>query len=128
MAPGSAPHPIPIRIQALTLVSAGMPHDAVGACLRMSPRTVRAIQKKAKDRGFDPAVDMKIEMRFVEDGKRTGRPKKDRDGEREGKRKGGNEVGEGNEDGDDDDDDDGDDGGDEGQVVAAEQGGDDAKD
>ena len=37
-------------------------------------RTVQRLQKKARERGYDPAVSTTIEARFVEDAPRSGRP------------------------------------------------------
>jgi len=39
-------------------------------------RTIYGIQKKARDRGYNPSKDTKIFLRYVEDAPRVGRPKK----------------------------------------------------
>jgi transposase len=39
-------------------------------------RTIYGIQKKAKDRGYNPSKDTKILLHYVEDAPRVGRPKK----------------------------------------------------
>lgn len=69
-------HPLSVRVQALALVTAGIPYSVVSQTTRIPPRTLQYLVKKARERGFNPAVDPRIMMEYVEDGKRTGRPKK----------------------------------------------------
>ncbi|KMP01311.1 hypothetical protein CIHG_01600 [Coccidioides immitis H538.4] len=68
-------HPIAIRIQALALVSWGIPVNEVSTALGIPARTLRAIEKRAKDRGYKPQENQRIDISFVEDAKRSGRPK-----------------------------------------------------
>lgn len=75
MAPGSSPHPVELRIQALALMTAGHEMRSIEQTLKISIRTLQSIRKKALDRGFNPQTDPRIRREYVEDGKRSGRPK-----------------------------------------------------
>ncbi|KMP07861.1 hypothetical protein CIHG_02830 [Coccidioides immitis H538.4] len=47
-------HPIAIRIQALALVSWGIPVNEVSTALGIPARTLQAIEKQAKDHSYKP--------------------------------------------------------------------------
>lgn len=70
-----ASHPVGVRIQALALLTEGIPPERVAAITQMSPRNLRYLLQKAKSRGFNPEIDPRIKIEYVEDGKRSGRPK-----------------------------------------------------
>ncbi|KAL2013090.1 hypothetical protein VTN00DRAFT_615 [Thermoascus crustaceus] len=77
--PGGTPtkfHPVSVRIQALALLTAGIPQSVVSQTTQIPVRSLQYLLKKARERGFDPAVDPRIMMEHVEDGKRTGRPRR----------------------------------------------------
>lgn len=67
--------PIETRIQALSLAAWGIPSKDIAAYLGLPQRTVQDIYNRAKARGFDPTQDPRIKMEFVEDAKRSGRPR-----------------------------------------------------
>ncbi|OJD18051.1 hypothetical protein AJ78_01881 [Emergomyces pasteurianus Ep9510] len=75
MAPGSTPHSVALRIQALSLIAFGIPIPEIESHLQISKRTLYAIRKKAFDRGFNPAQNTHILLDYVEDEPRSGRPK-----------------------------------------------------
>ena len=68
-------HPIVLRVQALALLTIGVPESHVSEITGIPPRTLRYIRKKAHDRGFNPSIDGRIQEFHVADGQRTGRPK-----------------------------------------------------
>jgi hypothetical protein len=68
-------HPIVLRVQALALLTIGVPESHVSEITGIPPRTLRYIRKKAHDRGFNPSIDGRIQEFHVSDGQRTGRPK-----------------------------------------------------
>lgn len=43
--------------------------------LQVDIQTTRDIIQKGQDRGYNPAQCMRVKLEYVEDGKRTGRPK-----------------------------------------------------
>jgi transposase len=69
------PHSISIHIQALTMASLGIDIKIIAANLSLSRQIIQYWVKKAMDRGYNPAVDPRIHLEYVEDGKRSGRPK-----------------------------------------------------
>jgi hypothetical protein len=68
------------RVQVLTLLYCTPGHlgkekyDWITSITGVAPRTQRDINKKAKDRGFNPEVDLRIRDEYVVDEPRTGRP------------------------------------------------------
>lgn len=72
-----APHDIATRVQALTLKVNGFSDKEILEQTGVASRTIRHIYSRARKRGFDPDVSKKIELKHIEDGKRTGRPRKD---------------------------------------------------
>lgn len=54
----------------------GVDIKVVEATLGLSRQTIQYWVKKARERGYNPAVDLRILPEYVEDGKRSGRPKK----------------------------------------------------
>lgn len=63
------------RIQALTLLAEGFSTAAVFAKTGMPERSAQRLKKKAYERGFRPEEDPRILEAYVEDGKKSGRPK-----------------------------------------------------
>ena len=63
-------------MQALTLLQKKTPMAQIIKDTGYSERTIYRIQKKAKERGYDPSKDMKILLRYVEDATQVGRLKK----------------------------------------------------
>lgn len=68
-------HPIELRVQALTLITFGVDIRAVEAITGMPRTTIQYLVRKARERGYNPAVDPRIRREYVEDGKRSGRPR-----------------------------------------------------
>ena len=68
-------HPISIRIQALALLHSGIDIEHIMAATGMSCQAIQYWDQKAKKRGFNPAIDPRILMEYVEDSRRSGRPK-----------------------------------------------------
>lgn len=66
---------IPQRVQALTLISLGWQIPDIEASLKIPQRTLRRIKQKAEERGYNPAVDCRILLHHVEDGRAGGRKK-----------------------------------------------------
>jgi transposase len=66
---------IATRAQALTLKAMGRPNAEIQLITGMQPRTVQLLYQKALERGFDPETKI-ILNHHVDDGKRSGRPKK----------------------------------------------------
>ncbi|GFF84593.1 hypothetical protein IFM47457_06533 [Aspergillus lentulus] len=58
------------------MVTIGVDIKVVEASLGLSRQTFQYWVKKARERGYNPAVDFRILPEYVEDGKRSGRPKK----------------------------------------------------
>ena len=52
------------------------PARAAAAAGIKSERTVKRLQQKARDRGFDPSVSQIVQISYVEDNTRSGRPRK----------------------------------------------------
>ncbi|KAK8167941.1 hypothetical protein IWX90DRAFT_126091 [Phyllosticta citrichinensis] len=72
-----APHDIATRVHALALKVNGFTDKDILDQTGVASRTIRHIYSRARKRGFDPDKSKRIELRFIEDGKRTGRPRKD---------------------------------------------------
>jgi transposase len=68
-------HSTELRAQVLTLWAIGWPNTKISRSLALPPKTVRNMIEKGKDRGYNPTRSLRVEAKFVEDGKRTGRPK-----------------------------------------------------
>jgi transposase len=67
---------ISVRIQALCLATvANMPVPKVAEIMGMTPVTVYRIVKRARDRGYNPDVNVHIREEYVPDAQRSGRPK-----------------------------------------------------
>ena len=64
------------RIQALALVEHGIAAKMVQAVTGVSTRSISALKIKARQRGYDPAVSRVLEVEYIEDAPRSGRPKK----------------------------------------------------
>ena len=69
-------HDIGARIQALSLLEVGTPISLITEITGISQRSVYHLKVKAKQRGYDPKVSRVIKVEYVEDGARSGRPKK----------------------------------------------------
>ena len=52
-----------------------MPPKDVANLVGVSQQSISRLRKKARERGYDPNIDRKILLKYVEDGPRTGRPK-----------------------------------------------------
>ncbi|KAK7550742.1 hypothetical protein IWX49DRAFT_588508 [Phyllosticta citricarpa] len=72
-----APHDIATRVHALALKVNGFTDKEILDQTGVASRTIRHIYSRARKRGFDPDKSKRIELKFIEDGKRTGRPRKD---------------------------------------------------
>jgi hypothetical protein len=68
-------HPLEVRAQVLTLWAIGWPPIMISRSLDIAPRTVRSMIERGKDRGYNPTRSLRLEAKFIEDGKRSGRPK-----------------------------------------------------
>jgi transposase len=64
------------RAQALALKLVGIPSQEIEHITGIQPRTLNSIHQKAVARGLNPDESKKILDRHVEDGSRSGRPKK----------------------------------------------------
>src|SRR5258706_411245 len=76
MAPSKRPHDNGTRVQALTMLQIGAKIDDIVEKTGYDKRTIYRIQKRAFDRGYDPNVDSRIFIKWVEDAPIPGRPKK----------------------------------------------------
>jgi hypothetical protein len=63
----------------LTLLAEGFSTAQVFAKTGMNERTAHRLKKKAYERGFRPEEDPRILEAYVEDGKKSGRPRKTRE-------------------------------------------------
>jgi transposase len=63
------------RIQALALVEYGVAVKIAATAAGVEPRCVYRLMKKARQRGFDPAISIILKEVYVEDAPRSGRPK-----------------------------------------------------
>ena len=68
-------HQIGPRIQALTMLQIGIPIYQITALTNLSKSTIHRHHNKAIIRGYNPKVSMLIHVSYVEDAKRSGRPK-----------------------------------------------------
>ena len=68
-------HQIGPRIQALTMLQIGIPIRQITALTNLSKSTIHRHHNKAIIRGYNPKVSMLIHVSYVEDAKRSGRPK-----------------------------------------------------
>ena len=64
------------RAQALTLKVMGVSNAEIEAITGIQPRTLNALLRKAKERGYDPNVSKKLLDIHVKDSPRSGRPTK----------------------------------------------------
>ena len=68
-------HQIGPRIQALTMLQIGIPIRQITALTNLSKSTIHRHHNKAITRGYNPKVSTLIHVSYVEDAKRSGRPK-----------------------------------------------------
>lgn len=68
-------HSNALRIQALALLSYGIPYNKVSKIINIPRRTLEALKKKARDHGYNPQEDPHIKEEYVTDTKQSGRPK-----------------------------------------------------
>jgi hypothetical protein len=68
------------RVQCLTLLSIGRTPKEIESWIKVPERQARRLWDKARERGYDPAVDPRILNHHVEDAKPTGRPKENQGG------------------------------------------------
>ena len=73
-------HEAGTRLQALALVEAGMQPKIVEQFTGIHTSTISKLRKKARERGYDPAVSKKLLLKYVADGARSGRPSGKQDG------------------------------------------------
>jgi len=73
--PATGFYPREIRVQILTLWAMEVGIPEISSLLDIPNRTISAIIKKAKDRGYKPKESFRIRAEFVEDGKCASRPK-----------------------------------------------------
>ncbi|OJJ41393.1 hypothetical protein ASPWEDRAFT_34940 [Aspergillus wentii DTO 134E9] len=71
-------HPVGVRIQALALMTHGVDIRLVEQVTGMPRQTIQFWVRKARERGYNPYVDSRIRIEYVEDGKRSGRPRTSR--------------------------------------------------
>jgi hypothetical protein len=70
-----------IKIQALTLLifnpgpRSNELYDRVYQIIKIPPRTQRALLAKAAARGYDPNIDLRLHLHYVEDAPKLGRPR-----------------------------------------------------
>jgi transposase len=67
---------IATRAQILTLLQKGIPISEITQDTSFARRTIYDILRRAKERRYDPSKDHRILVSYVEDGQRSGRPKK----------------------------------------------------
>jgi transposase len=72
--PANGFHSIVLRTQALTLLTAGYTYRQTSEITGIPQPTLENIKKRARERGYDPAVDPRIREEYVADAKRAGRP------------------------------------------------------
>ncbi|MCJ1310237.1 hypothetical protein MMC25_003899 [Agyrium rufum] len=76
--PRSKRHDLANRAQAIALAEYGIPISDVVRITTIPRRTIYRLRKGARDRGYDPKVSTVLKDSYVMDGKKTGRPRKDR--------------------------------------------------
>ncbi|CBF84331.1 hypothetical protein AN2628.2 [Aspergillus nidulans FGSC A4] len=70
-----APHPNELRVQVLSYWALGIQPPDIAKMLQINVRTIWDMIQKGQDRGYNPAQSMRVKLEYVEDGKRSGRPK-----------------------------------------------------
>jgi transposase len=75
MAP-KQPYDNGLRVQALTMLQDSKRIDEIIKTTGYSSSTIYTIRRKAIQRGYNPQIDPKIYLRYVEDAPRSGRPLK----------------------------------------------------
>jgi transposase len=73
---GAPHHDIATRAQALALLQARVPIDRVSKISGISVNQIYRIDKKARERGYDPTTSTILSDDFLIDAPRSGRPKK----------------------------------------------------
>jgi hypothetical protein len=68
-------HPVTVRVQALTLAYYSVDIKHIEAITGIPRQIIQYWIKKARERGYNLEIDPRILPVYVEDGKRTGRPK-----------------------------------------------------
>ena len=68
-------HEVGTRLQALALIEAGVAQKTVTAITGISRTTIKRLQEKAKERGYDPNVSKELKLDYVTDQSRPGRPR-----------------------------------------------------
>ena len=69
-------HPSDLRLQALSLVEAGISTKEAARITGISISTINRLKQKARENGFDPAESTKLSIKHVQDRPRSGRPAK----------------------------------------------------
>ena len=69
-------HDLGERVQALTLLTYGLPASLVAKHTTLSVSEINRIRTRAKNRGFNPMVSPIILLEYVVDAPRSGRPRK----------------------------------------------------
>ena len=69
-------HDLGERVQALTLLTYGLPASLVAKHTTLSVSEINRIRTRAKNRGFNPMVSPIILLEYVIDAPRSGRPRK----------------------------------------------------
>ena len=69
-------HDIGLRLQALAYAVAGMDFKMITEIIGISRAGIYRLQKKAKERGFDPEISKHLNVNCIADEPRRGRPKK----------------------------------------------------
>ena len=64
------------RLQALTLAEEGIAAVKIQKLTGVSVRSISELKRKARSRGYDPAISRILKMEYVEDAPRSGRPSK----------------------------------------------------
>ena len=69
-------HDLATKVQALTLLTSGMPVLAIEAITSISRSQIFRIRQKALTAGYNPAISPAILLIYVEDAPKSGRPSK----------------------------------------------------
>jgi transposase len=77
--PANGFHSITLRAQALTFLGIGYTYAKTSEITGIPAGTLKDLKKRARDRGWDPAVDPRMRDEYVADAKRSGRPSKSSD-------------------------------------------------
>lgn len=67
-------HSFELRVQILTLHGLGYKNQDIATLLEVPVRTIQELIKKARTRGYNPEVSLRVKKEYIEDGKRSGRP------------------------------------------------------